>query len=221
MRAMPPEALGIESKRAGREGGTRHHPPLLHGFAVCWPRRDVLARKVKLLAHDIKPIAGCLLNPDCCFQPVRFRLRATCDGDFPIRFRTGGAVKVCTAPIARPTGHIPEPTMCAIFNPTSGRLRVTQAFIALSSMPGSNSTQQYATVLRVGEYEIRLFNGAPSRSGDASLAWMELFDHDANRTVDSCSCREIDDAVSAFEEFVSQAKSSNEACGPKADDAQD
>jgi hypothetical protein len=105
-------------------------------------------------------------------------------------------------------------------NPKSGRLRVTQAFIALSSMPGSNSTQRYVTVVRVGEYEIRLFNGAP-RCGDASLVWMELFDHDANRTVDSCSFREIDDAVSAFEEFVSQAKSSNEACGTKTDNAQD
>jgi hypothetical protein len=110
--------------------------------------------------------------------------------------------------------------MCTKLNSTSGRLQLTQAFNALSSMPGSNSTQQYTSLVRAGEYEIRMFNSAPSRSGDVPLVWMELFDHDAKTTVDSCTCREIDDAVSAFEAFVSQAKSPNVACGAKADDAQ-
>jgi hypothetical protein len=110
--------------------------------------------------------------------------------------------------------------MC-VNNPTSGWLRVTQAFIALSSMPGTTFNQRHVSVARAGGYEIRMFNVAPTCCGAASLVWMELFDRDAQRTVDSCSCGEIDEAVSAFEAFVSQAKSSKQARGPEAADAQD
>ena len=52
-----------------------------------------------------------------------------------------------------------------------------------------------------------MFNGSPTAAGDAPLLWMELFDHDAQMSLDSCSFREIDDAVSAFDELVAQAKS--------------
>jgi hypothetical protein len=50
-----------------------------------------------------------------------------------------------------------------------------------------------------------MFNGLPTRSGDAPLLWMELFDHGAQKSLDSCSFREIDDALSAFDELVSRA----------------
>ena len=41
----------------------RTRPPcLLHSFDVCSPGRALLAQKNKLLAHDNKPHAGCLLD---------------------------------------------------------------------------------------------------------------------------------------------------------------
>ena len=88
---------------------------------------------------------------------------------------------------------------------TSDRLRVTQAYIALLGIPGNSFPPKMVSVTRIGEYEIRMFNGLPTESGEAAL-WMELFDHAAQVSLDSCSFREIDDAVTAFEELVSQAK---------------
>lgn len=110
--------------------------------------------------------------------------------------------------------------MCTISNPTSGRLRIAQAFIALSSLSGSSSAPRCVSVVEMGRYEIRMFNGLRTRTGDAPLLWMELFDHDAQISVDSCACREIDDAVSAFDDLISQVKNSGGLCRPEADDAQ-
>ena len=59
-----------------------------------------------------------------------------------------------------------------------------------------------------------MFSGSPPRSGDAPLLWMELFDHAAQESIDSSSFREIDDAVSAFDDFGRAGKihSSAEPC---------
>jgi hypothetical protein len=98
-----------------------------------------------------------------------------------------------------------DATMCTKSDQTSGRLRVTQAYIALIGIPGSSFAPKTVSVLRVGEYEVRMFNGLPIQAGDAPL-WIELFDHVAQMSLDSCSFREIDEAVTAFEEFVSRIK---------------
>ena len=99
--------------------------------------------------------------------------------------------------------------MCAISNPTSGKLQMAQSFIALSSLAGSCSTPRSVSVAWIGRYEIRLFNSLSTRTGDAPLLWMELFDHDAQISVDGCICREIEDAISAFDDLVSQVKHSS------------
>ena len=65
-----------------------------------------------------------------------------------------------------------------------------------------------------------MFNGSPTRPGDAPALWIELFDHDVRMSVDSCSCREIEDAVAAFDALVSQAEALNDGGGPEATDAQ-
>lgn len=106
--------------------------------------------------------------------------------------------------------------MCEKFNSTSGRLRVAQAFIAISSLAESSSALRFVSVVRLGKYEIRMF----SSPGDPPRLWMELFDHGAGISLDSCSCREIDDAVSGFEALVSQVKYLNGGLGPDAGDPQ-
>jgi hypothetical protein len=103
-------------------------------------------------------------------------------------------------------------TMCTKSSQASDRLRVTQAYIALSGIPGGNSAPRTISVVRVGGYEIRMFSSFPARSGDTPLLWMELFDHDAQRSLDSCRVREIDDALSAFDVLVSQARKLGEVC---------
>lgn len=109
--------------------------------------------------------------------------------------------------------------MCTKSSRTSGRLRITQAFIALSSIPEVSSAPRTISIVRIGEREIRMSSALPSRSGGAPMLWLELFDHEVS--VDSCSCREIDDAVAAFEALLAQAECLNETGKPEADDAKD
>ena len=94
--------------------------------------------------------------------------------------------------------------MCMKSRRTSGRLRVTQAYIALSGIPGCDPAPRTLTVERIGAYEIRMFRVASIRSGDATLLWMELFDHVTRRSLNSCSFREIEEALSAFDTLSSQ-----------------
>ena len=77
--------------------------------------------------------------------------------------------------------------------------------MALSGTPESNSAPRIISVAKIANYEIRMSNGSSRGPGDIPLLWMELFDHEARISVDSCSCNEIDDAVSAFDAFVAQA----------------
>jgi len=99
---------------------------------------------------------------------------------------------------------IPGNSMCTKSSRTSVRLRVTQAYIALSDIPGSNPTAKSISLETSGAYEIRMLKGSRSHSGDASLFWMELFDHDTKSSLDSCSFYEIDEALNAFDELKSQ-----------------
>jgi hypothetical protein len=59
---MPPVALGIDWMRAGLEGGTRRYPRVHIRLRSVRRVEAILAWKIKLLAHDNKPGARCLLN---------------------------------------------------------------------------------------------------------------------------------------------------------------
>jgi hypothetical protein len=56
----------------------------------------------------------------------------------------------------------------------------------------------------IGNYEIRMFEASRASSDDAPLFLMELFDHDAQSTVDSRVCYAIEEGAVAFEAFVSR-----------------
>lgn len=110
--------------------------------------------------------------------------------------------------------------MCTKPSQASGRLRVTQAFIALSSIPGSSPVSRTLSIVITGNCEIRMFNALPTWPGDAPPLWIELFDHGDRVSVDSCSCREIDEAVAAFDALLSDAEALNAARGAEANGAQ-
>jgi hypothetical protein len=65
-----------------------------------------------------------------------------------------------------------------------------------------------------------MFNDLSARSGDAPPLWIELFDHRARVSVDGCICRQIDDAVAAFDELLSDAETLNEARRAEANGSQ-
>jgi len=50
-----------------------------------------------------------------------------------------------------------------------------------------------------------MFSGQVSWTGGEPQIWIELFDHGARLSIDSCGCHEIDDAVAGFDALVAQA----------------
>lgn len=87
--------------------------------------------------------------------------------------------------------------------------RIAQAYIALSSAPKGKYGERTVSIVRIRNYEIRMVESCSSDMADTFLFWIELFDHDIQSTVDSCRCREIEDGVAGFEQFLRQATTSD------------
>jgi len=94
--------------------------------------------------------------------------------------------------------------MCRTFDETLGRLHVTQAYIELLIVP---ERTRMVPVARTGGYEIRMLRLPANGSNSEPAVWMELFDLGTQLSVDSIRCSEVEDALAAFEEFVTRAKS--------------
>ena len=96
------------------------------------------------------------------------------------------------------------------------KLRIARACVKLSYIP-EGSSETSVSLACIGNCEIRIFEGPQITSDGMPLFWLELFDHGAKTSVDSSGCREIEDTVVVFEDFISQAIHLKEASGP--DDA--
>lgn len=95
------------------------------------------------------------------------------------------------------------------------RLRIAQAYTRLVCLPENAHGARTVMLKRKGNCEIRIFETSPTSSADAPLFWMELFDHDGQSSVDSCCCHAIEEAVTAFEAFLSRARGSDQCLPPE------
>jgi hypothetical protein len=57
------------------------------------------------------------------------------------------------------------------------------------------------SLAQIGNYEIRMLEASKA---DGPLFLIELFDHDAQSSVGSCVCDDIEEGVAAFEDFISR-----------------
>jgi hypothetical protein len=87
--------------------------------------------------------------------------------------------------------------------------RVARAYIRLLLAPKGQDGSKTVSLARFGQYEVRLVELSQIDSADAALFWMELYAHDVQLAVDSCGCHELEEAVIAAEELVSQARRLN------------
>ena len=60
------------------------------------------------------------------------------------------------------------------------------------------------SLARLGNYEVRMLESSQNDSDAAPLFSIELFDHDAQSPVDSCSCFDIEEGAAAFRDFISR-----------------
>jgi hypothetical protein len=56
----------------------------------------------------------------------------------------------------------------------------------------------------IGNYEIRMLEASRTSSGDEPLFLIDLFDHDAQSSLDSRVCYDIEEGATAFEAFASR-----------------
>ena len=81
-------------------------------------------------------------------------------------------------------------------------LQIARAYVSLSSNPEDDLASVLLTTS--GSCEIRMFRSPKVHLDGVPLFWLELFNTSTNTSVDSFVCFRIKDAVSVFEDFVSQ-----------------
>jgi hypothetical protein len=91
--------------------------------------------------------------------------------------------------------------VCKASETEFSKLRITQAYSKLLRIP--DGTAKVVSLARFGIHEVRMVGRSQSDS-EALLFSLELFDHDAQSPVDSCSCYGIDEGVAAFQDLISR-----------------
>jgi hypothetical protein len=97
--------------------------------------------------------------------------------------------------------------MSRTYSSKLSELRITQAYVKLLSLPRNEQGARTISLARIGSHEVFMLDISADGAADASLFWLELFDHEAKSCVDSCNCTEIAQAVTVFDDFISMAKS--------------
>jgi hypothetical protein len=92
--------------------------------------------------------------------------------------------------------------VCKIPDNTFIKLRITRAYIKLLCIPDGEA--KMVSLVQIGNYEIRMLEASRADTADGPLFLIELFDHDAQSSVDSCVCDDIEEGVAAFEDFISR-----------------
>ena len=97
-------------------------------------------------------------------------------------------------------------TDCNSFERTLTELKIARSYGRLSSIPG-NGPEASVLLASIGSCEIRMFRDPKADIDGAPLFWLELIDHSIKTSVDSFACRRLKDAITVFDDFVSQAGS--------------
>ena len=85
-------------------------------------------------------------------------------------------------------------------------LRVTQAYVSLSSAPRSETGARTVSLAKCGNCELRLIELSTATHGGEPPLWVELYDHDVRASIDSCRCSDLEETVSAAEYLLSRAQ---------------
>ena len=92
--------------------------------------------------------------------------------------------------------------VCKMSEDEFRKLRITRAYIKLLCLPEGGV--QMVSLGRIGNYEVRMFEASEDSSGAAPLFSLELFDHDAQSSVDRRVCYDIGEGVAVYQHFISR-----------------
>ena len=101
-----------------------------------------------------------------------------------------------------------------ILSKTPGRMtleaQLIQAHLKLQLATPSEDGSRTVTLMRYGAYEVRLVEPSHASPAGGVLFWIELFDHDRRRSIDSVGSYIIEDAVIAAEHLIAHAERQGE-----------
>ena len=101
-----------------------------------------------------------------------------------------------------------------ILSKTSGRksleAQLIQAHVKLQFAARGEDDSRTATLVRHGAYEVRLVEPSYASPAGRVLFWIELFDHDRRQSIDSVGSYILEDAVTAAEQLIVQARKEGE-----------
>jgi hypothetical protein len=88
--------------------------------------------------------------------------------------------------------------------PALGRLN--NAYVGLALVPTCSDGSKTVTLIRYGDYEVRLIDLSQGSSTADCLFWLELYCHMTRSSLDSYRCDDLDDAEAAADCLVLGAK---------------
>lgn len=94
--------------------------------------------------------------------------------------------------------------------PASGRLN--NAYVGLALVPTRSDGSKTVTLIRYGDYEVRLVDFSRGGSTADGPFWLELYCHMTRSSLDSCRCDDLDDAEAAADHLVLRAKQLCDHC---------
>jgi len=101
-----------------------------------------------------------------------------------------------------------------ILSKTPGRMtleaRLIQAHLKLQLATPSEDGSRAVTLMRYGAHEVRLVEPSHGSPAGGVLFWIELFDHDRRRSIDSVGSYILEDAAIAAEHLIAHAERQGE-----------
>ena len=83
-------------------------------------------------------------------------------------------------------------------------LRVSRAYVSLLSRPDGGAAA--VSLAWIGDFEIRMHAAPPTSAVKQPLFIIDIFDHDAQLSIDSRACYAVAEGAVAFDEFLHLAE---------------
>jgi hypothetical protein len=84
--------------------------------------------------------------------------------------------------------------------------RLCKSYVGLGLIPRNESGSRTISVAHFGTFEVRLIEFVDCNRQGSSDLWIELYCHDTQSSLDSCLCRDLDEAENLGEYLISQAR---------------
>jgi hypothetical protein len=88
-------------------------------------------------------------------------------------------------------------------------LRIARAYMRLAFVSQRGDGAKAVSLGRFGGYEVLLVELAKGSTTTDTQLWIELYDHNLQHGLDSCSCTDIEEATIAARELITRARQLN------------